>query len=210
MATTNSIAGRGRRLDVTMGALGLVSGGATVAWAFGLGPSVVANVQWLEPVAILFGLSPELLPVGVFFGVAIALGIWLRTANPWSVPVLLITTMYAWSAAIQVAIRLQRTTGDNLHLIAASLAAGAVGAGITHLGCAIFSRELRRPARIALTCIVGAVAGMLFFASQRKYVGEWLLYIVWQPAVAFCIGTGLTRSQHARREDRVAATSSGM
>jgi len=180
-----------------MAALGLVSGIATVGWTLSLGPRVVASIQWLEPVAIVFGLSPELLLIGFFFGAAIALGLWLQTANPWAVPVLLVVTTYAWSAAIQVAIRLQRTTDDDPHLIAASLAAGAVGAGITHLGCAIFAPRLRRPAWIALTCIVGALAGMLLFASQRKYVDEWLLYMVWQPAVAFAIGLGLTGTQRA-------------
>jgi hypothetical protein len=193
MANTNSIAGWRQGPAATMAALGLVSGAATVGWTFGLGPRVVANIQWLEPVAILFGLSPELLPIGLFFGAAIALGVWLRTANLLAVPVLLVVTTYAWSAAIQVAIRMQRTVDDDPHLIAASLAAGAVGAGITHLGCAIFSPPLRRPARIALTTVVGALAGMLLFASQRKYVDEWLLYVVWQPAVAFCIGMGLAR-----------------
>jgi hypothetical protein len=186
----------GRRLDIAMAAFGLASGAATVGWAFGAGPrGGAAYVEWLNPVALLFGLSPELLLIGLFFGAAIALGVWLATASPWSIPVLLITTVYAWSAAIQVAIRLQRTTGDDPHLIAASLAAGAVGAGITHLGCALFSRELRRPAWIALTIVVGALAGMLFFASQRKFVEEWLLYVVWQPAVAFAIGLALQRGR---------------
>ena len=77
------------------------------------------------------------------------------------------------------------------HLIAASLAAGAVGAGITHAGCAIFAPGLRRPARIAATCIVGALAGLLLYAGQRKWMDERLLFVIWQPAVAFCIGLGL-------------------
>jgi hypothetical protein len=100
--------------------------------------------------------------------------------------------MYAWSAAIQVAIRTQRHVDDDPHLIAASLGAGAVGAGITHLGCAVFARELRRPMRIALTVAVGAVAGMLLYLGQRKYIDERLLYLIWQPAVAFAIGMGLS------------------
>jgi hypothetical protein len=66
-----------------------------------------------------------------------------------------------------------------------------VGAGLTHLGCALFSRDLRRPMRIAVTCGVGALAGMLFYLGQRKLIDERLLYLVWQPAVAFCIGMGL-------------------
>jgi hypothetical protein len=178
-----------------MAALGLVSGTAA-GWILGVGDT--ASIAWLQPVAILFGLSPHLLLIGVLFGAAVATGVWLQTARPWSVPLVLIATIYAWSAAIQIAIRLQRTTGDDLYLVAASLAAGAVGAGLTHLACALFSRELRRPAWIALTVVVGALAAMLFYAGQRKLVDERLLFLIWQPAVAFAIGLGLGRGE-ARR-----------
>ena len=83
-----------------------------------------------------------------------------------------------------------------LHLIAGSLAAGAVGAGITHLGCAVFAVDLRRPPwRIALTCAVGAVSGMLFYLGERKILDERLLFFLWQPAVAFAIGLGLPRQK---------------
>lgn len=167
-----------------MAGLGAVSGALSVSLGFD-------SATWLQPVAALFGLVPELMPVGFYFSVAVALGIWLGTGNLWAVPVLLITTMYAWSAAIQVAIRLQRNSGDDPHLIAASLAAGAVGATLTHLGCAVFSRALRRPLAIAVTCTIGAVVGMLFYLGERRYIGSSLLYVVWQPAVAFCIGMGL-------------------
>jgi hypothetical protein len=195
MAIMNSVAGPGRRLAPIMAALALFSGMAS-GWLLGLGDA--ANIGWLKPVALVFALTPNLLAIGIVFGAAVAVGVWLQTAKPWSIPVVLVATIYAWSAAIQVAIRLQRTSGDDQYLIAASLAAGAVGAGITHLGCALFSRELRRPAWIALTIMVGALAGMLFFAGQRKYLDERLLFLVWQPAVAFCIGLGL-RGQTLRR-----------
>ena len=84
-----------------------------------------------------------------------------------------------------------------LHLIAASLCAGAVGAGLTHLGCALFAADLRRPLwRIALTCAVGAVAGhAVLSAASASIVDERLLFFVWQPAVAFCIGLGLPRAE---------------
>jgi hypothetical protein len=42
-----------------------------------------------------------------------------------------------------------------------------------------------------MTCAVGALAGLLFFAGERKLLDERILYVVWQPAVAFCIGWGL-------------------
>jgi hypothetical protein len=189
------IIGRWReRPEIALAALGLVSGTVSATW----GMSRTSNLDWLQPVAALFGLAPELLPIGLYFGAAIAAGIWMRTGNWWCVPVLLITTMYAWSAAIQVAIRLQRHSGDDPNLIAASLAAGAMGATLTHLGCALFSRGLRRPLAIAITCVVGAAAGMLFYLGERKIIDEWWLYVIWQPAVAFSIGMGLAaRSRDA-------------
>ncbi len=188
MATTRSI-GRWRdRPDVTMAGLGLISGVASANLAFS---SSSPFLTWLQPLATLFGLSSDTLPIGFYFAVVVAFGIWRWTGKLWSVPVLLITTMYAWSAALQVGIRLQTNSGDDLHLIAASLAAGAVGAGLTHLGCALFSLGLRRPLRIAVTCVVGALAGMLLYMSERKMIDMQWLFIVWQPAVAYCIGMGL-------------------
>jgi hypothetical protein len=179
------------RPGITMAGLGLLSGVASARW----GMSGVTNLDWLQPVAALFVLAPELLPIGLFFGAAMAAGVWMHTRIWWCVPVLLVTTMYAWSAAIQVAIRTQRHTGDDPHLISASLAAGAVGAGLTHLGCTPFAPGVRNPVRIAVTCVVGAVAGMLFFLGERRLIAEWWLYVLWQPAVAFAIGMALaTRS----------------
>jgi hypothetical protein len=165
--------------------LGLVSGGLSAAW----GQSLEFDV--LQPVAMVFLLTPGALPIGFFYGTALGLGVagWAR--RPWAALVVLAATMYAWSAAIHTAVRLQRNVGDDPHLIAASLCAGAVGAGLTHLGCALFASGLRQPWRIALSCVVGAVAGLLFFAGERRLVDERLLYLVWQPAVAFVIGLGL-------------------
>jgi hypothetical protein len=185
MALAGSIGRWRERPDITMAGLGLVSGLLSATVGQDLEPG------WLKPVAPLFFLDVGPMPIGFFFGAAVALGILVWTGILWSVPVLLITTMYAWSAAIQVAIRLQRNAGDDPHLIAASLGAGAVGAGLTHLGCALFAPGLWKPARIAITCIVGALAGMLFYLGERKFIDGRLLYLVWQPAVAFCIGMGL-------------------
>jgi hypothetical protein len=187
MASVGIIDSWRERPDITMAGLGLLSGIVSATVGQDLEP------DWLKPVAPIFFLDVGPMPIGFFFGALVALGIWMWTGNLWSVPVLLVTTMYAWSAAIQVAIRLQRNAGDDPHLIAASLGAGAVGAGLTHLGCALFAPELRRPVRIAMTCIVGALAGMLFYLGERKFIDGRVLYLVWQPAVAFCIGMGLAR-----------------
>ena len=177
-----------RRPADTLAALGLISGLLSGLWGASL------ELPVLQPLAALFFLDPGMLPIGFFFGAAMAIGIALLTRKPWAALVV-VTTIYAWSAAIHTAIRLQRNIGDDAYLIGASLCAGAVGAGLTHLGCALLAADLRRPLwRIALTCGVGAVAGLLFYLGERKYVDERLLFFVWQPAVAFCIGLGLPRS----------------
>ncbi len=169
----------------TLAGLGLVSGALSYTW----GQSI--ELDMLAPVALVFLLSPGALPIGVFYGAAMGIGIAVCARRPWALLVVTIATIYSWSAAVHTAIRLQRTAGDDPHLIAASLCAGAVGAAFTHLGCALFAEGLRQPWRIALACVVGAVAGLLFFFGERKLVDDRLLYLVWQPVVAFTIGLGL-------------------
>src|SRR5215470_16581426 len=96
------------RPDVTMAGFGLLSGVVSAGWA----TSGVSSLDWLQPVAALFALPPELLPIGLYFGLAVAAGMCMRTGNWWCIVALPIATIYAWSAAIQVAIRTQRHTGD--------------------------------------------------------------------------------------------------
>jgi hypothetical protein len=170
-----------------LAALGLLSGLLSAGWG------QVFNLEPLKPLAIAFLLDPAMMPIGIFFGACVGVGMATWARKPWVAFVVIVTTMYAWSAAIHTAVRLQRNSGEDAYLVAASLCAGAIGAGLTHLGCALFSAELRRPWRIGLTCVVGAVAGMLFYLGERKILDERLLYLVWQPAVAFCIGLGLPR-----------------
>jgi hypothetical protein len=144
-------------------------------------------------VAIVFLLAPGALPIGFFYGAAMGVGMAVWARKPWAAIIVLVTTMYAWSAAVHTAVRLQRNSDEDAYLVVASLCAGVVGAGLTHLGCSLFSAELRRPWRIGLTCVVGAIAGLLFYMGERKILDERLLYLVWQPAVAFCIGLALPR-----------------
>jgi hypothetical protein len=184
-STTTAIAGWRQRPAATLAGLGLLSGVISAIYGYDL------EVAWLRPVAQIFFLDVGPTPIGLFFAAAIAIGLWACTANPWTVPVALVAAMYAWSAAIQVAFRLQRNSGDDLHLIGASLGAGAVGAGLTHLGCALLAPGLRRPVSIAATIVVGALAGLLFYLGERSFVDRRLLFLLWQPAVAFTIGMGL-------------------
>ena len=107
---------------------------------------------------------------------------------------LLITTIYAWSAAIQTAIRLHQIGGgDSGHVgpLLGGLGAGAVGALLTQLGAAQFAPELRQLRGLALTSAVGSAAGLLFYFGDRNIIDARWLFVVWQPAVACCIGLGL-------------------
>jgi hypothetical protein len=177
---------RNRPAELLAG-LGLISGMLSATWG------KTYDLEVLQPLAMVFLLVPGAMPIGFLFGVAMGFGMAIWARKPWAAVIVLIATMYAWSAAVHTAVRLQRNSGDDAYLVAASLCAGAVGAGLTQLGCSLFSSELRRPWRVVLTCAVGAVAGMLFYLGERKVLDERLLYLVWQPAVAVCIGLGLPR-----------------
>jgi hypothetical protein len=167
-----------------MAALGLVSG-LLSAWV-----GMTFEPAWLNPPGKLFFLDAGAMPIGIFFAVAVAAGLWLSTGRPWAVPILLLTTVYAWSAAIHTATSLMTTSGDGRQILG-SLAAGAVGAGVTYLGCALIAAELRSLRRAAATTAVGALAGLLYYLGDREIIDLRLLFVVWQPAVAFCIGSGL-------------------
>ena len=171
----------------TMAVLGLLSGFLSAVWG------QTYDLEALQPLAIVFLLAPGALPIGFFYGAALGAGMAVWARKPWAAIIVLVTTMYAWSAAVHTAVRLQRNSDEDAYLVVASLCAGAVGAGLTHLGCSLFSAELRRAWRIGLTCVVGAIAGLLFYMGERKILDERLLYLVWQPAVAFCIGLALPR-----------------
>jgi hypothetical protein len=184
------------RPSVSLAALGLLSGLLSAAVGFTL------RIEQLDPLAGLFFLSAEMLPIGFLFGAVVAGVIAVRQQRALAVPVLLVTTMYAWSAAIHTTIKLHQIGGgDAGHVgpLLGGLVGGAVGAGLTQLGAAQFAAELRQPRRLAVTCAVGAAAGLLFYLGDRNIIDARVLFVVWQPAVAFCIGLGLgAEAGHAR------------
>ena len=64
------------RPSETMAALGLISGVLSAVWA------QTYDLQTLKPIATIFLLMPGAMPIGVFFGVALAVGMlaWTRKA----------------------------------------------------------------------------------------------------------------------------------
>jgi hypothetical protein len=170
-------------------ALGAVSGIASALIG------IEHSLDTLQPIATVFGLHPSLLPVGACFAVAMALAaVWALRSGTGALLALL-ASLYGWSGAVHIAIRLQRNLGDDAHLLAASLAAGAFGAGLVHLGFATVVRDMRRARAVFATCAVGASAGLLFFAGERGLIDKRVLFLVWQPAVATTLGMAVARAR---------------
>lgn len=170
------------RAAIVLGLLGLVSGVASAWFGYRI------EIDWLQRIARVFFLQSGVLPIGVFFGLAMGLGAWLLQRRAGTALLAFIATIYAWSGALHIAIRLQRNADDDVHLIAASLAAGAFGAGLTHVGLSGALPSLRRVGAVAITALVGAVFGLLFYAGERHWVDPRALFLLWQPAVAFAMG----------------------
>ena len=79
-----------------LAALGLLSGLLSGFWGAGL------ELPVLQPLATLFFLDAAMLPIGFFYGVAMAIGIGFWVRKPWAA-IIVITTIYAWSAALHTA-----------------------------------------------------------------------------------------------------------
>jgi hypothetical protein len=179
-----------------MAGLGLISGALSAWLGFPLVPG------WLAGVGKVFFLDTMLVPVGAAFALAVAAGLTLLSGRVLVLPVVALATMYAWSAATTTATSIITTTTlttiltteDDLRLAFGSLAAGAVGAAGTHLGGALLLTEMRRLRALALTTALGAVLGLIYYAALREVVGMWLLFLLWQPAVAFSLGRALARA----------------
>ncbi len=170
------------RPAMILGALGIVSG--LLSAVIGVERALPA----LQPVADVFLLHASLLPIGICFATALLVGLLLLSGRLGLSLLAFVITLYAWSGATHIAIRLQRNAGDDAHLVAASLAAGAFGAGVAHLGASAAVSRLRRPFSLALTVIVGAAFGLFFYFGERGMVDKRVLFMLWQPAVAFVIG----------------------
>jgi hypothetical protein len=151
----------------------------------------------LQPLATVFGLHPSLLPVGCAFALAMAVGAWYALRHVPAIVTIGLATLYGWSGAVHIAIRLQRNVGDDAHLLAAGLAAGAFGAGVVMGALAMFVPGLRTLRRLGVVCAVGAAAGVLFYAGERGFMDRRALFVVWQWTVAATIGLALDRAARA-------------
>jgi len=133
-----------------------------------------------------------LLP-GVFFGMVLAALIYFLYAAEWLRALSgILTSVVAWVIAVHV-------TQEFRDLWAGALVAGAVGAAITGAGIALVVPSYRSAASIALTVVVGALAGLLLLllmdndASVLSPLPLLPLYVGWQSTVAASIAYGIVR-----------------
>ncbi|HEU0158036.1 MAG TPA: hypothetical protein VFR00_01925 [Hyphomicrobiaceae bacterium] len=172
----------------TMAALGLVSGILSAVVGFEV------RIGVLDWPGTVFFLSAEMMPIGLLFAAVMAFAIAAWHAPAWAPILTFIGTLYAWSAAIQTALFMHRIGGgDASHAgpLLGGVFAGLVGAGLSHLSVALFAPELRDLGQAMRTALVGALAGVLFYFGSRNLIDARILFLVWQPAVAYAIGLGL-------------------
>ena len=158
-------------------------------------------VLWLAGLGILSGLlcayAPETaekftildVPVyqGLIFGIVIGFAVFRWGSANWiSALLALVVTIAAWIAAMRGFYLITDDARTNIYI--GGLVAGAIGAAGTILGGAITIPALRDPRSWILTVFVGAIAGMLVVPENFL-----LLFVIWQAAVAACIGHALTR-----------------
>lgn len=172
---------------IVLAALGVASGMVSAA------VGIERPLDGLQPLATLFGLHASLLPVGCIFAVAMAIGLWQAVHRASAVIAALVATLYGWSGAIHIAIRLQRNVGDDAHLVAAGLVAGAFGAGLVLAAFAVFVPAMRRTGAWMCVCGVGAAAGLVFYFGERGFIDKRALFLIWQTAVATTLGLLLDR-----------------
>jgi hypothetical protein len=176
------------RPALALAALGLLSGALSAAVGFEL------RIDILDWPGMLFFLSAEMMPIGLLFAAVMAFATAQRQGPLWAPTISFIGTLYAWSAAIQTALFMHKLGGgDASHAgpLLAGVFAGLVGAALTHLSMALAAPELRALSKAARTCAVGALAGVLFYFGSRNIIDARILFLVWQPAVAYAIGLGL-------------------
>lgn len=164
-----------------------------VLWLAGLG--IVSGLLSAYPpeIAEKFTVLDVTVYQGLVFGLVIGFGIFRWGSASWAGALLaFLVTIAAWIAAVRGFHLVTDDAESNLYL--GGLLAGAIGAAGTLLGGAVTIRTLRDPLSWILTVFVGAIAGLLVVpGAQSSEENFLLLFVVWQAAVAGCIGYALTR-----------------
>jgi hypothetical protein len=152
--------------------------------------------NYTEDIAVL---DVPVLP-GIIFGLVIAYGIFRWGKANWIGALLaLVFIAITWVSAVRGFYGI--TDDGQSDLYAGAFVAGAIGAAGTMLGGALTVKTLRRPSSWILTILAGAIAGMLVVPlAQSSDTNFLLLFIVWQAAVAVCVGYALTNNANKSRD----------
>lgn len=169
---------------------------------------ITPPVLWLAGLGLVSGLLSSFLPnvvehikllgtpvyPGVLFGLVIAFGLHRWGKAPlWAAVLAIVITIIAWAAAVRGFELVTNKASSHIYL--GALVAGAVGAAGTMMAGAVSLPALRRAPDWLLIIGVGAVAGLLVVpdlegSGDRSFL---LLFMIWQAAIAGCIGFALTR-----------------
>jgi hypothetical protein len=173
-----------------LGALGIFSG---LAGTWLQGP-VIGDASTAPRLVVYMPL------VGLWFGLAVAYGVWRWGERSWRAPLMgLAGAWIGWQIAANLAIQLDQSWLKAAELdqalrywIEAPLA-GAAGAFLTWAGAAIAVPALRRAAAAFLIVTAGALAGFLLPWSS-DIDSPAALFVPWQGLVAAVLGALLAPS----------------
>lgn len=167
-----------------LGALGIFSGLAST-WLQG---PVIGDASTAPRLVVYMPL------VGLWFGLAVAYGVWRWGERGWRAPLAAFAAAWiGWQVAANLAIQLDQTWLKEAgfdqaarYWIEAPIA-GAIGALITWAGVASVVPALRRAAAALLIVAAGALAGLLLpWSSDIDNAA--VLFVPWQGLVAAVIG----------------------
>jgi hypothetical protein len=137
---------------------------------------------------------------GILFGALLA-GLSYRAGSPsvLAIAIIVVITTLAWMAATDVGTflgaNLERSLGSPLNLVVAGLGGGLVGGVLTALGVAAANARFRGARAILITVVVATVLGpLLALGGDQMETLLWVLFMVWQAAVALTIQEGLART----------------
>ena len=144
---------------------------------------------------------------GLWFGAVMGFAVWRWAGASFAASAItLLVTWFAWEAAVNLAIQIDRPWPDAIEIAKAyksymtGVIAGAVGAFVTWGGVAFNVEVLRRSSIAAEVTVTGALFGLLFPALDYFDSGLVLL-LPWQVAVAMVIGFKMPKPRASRRYD---------
>jgi len=145
-------------------------------------------VSWLVH---FFDIDPVAHLLGAVFGLAVAICL-MRFHNLPAMRAAIVVVAFglSWQAAFRFAQHLAQNF-DSIALIGAI--AGAVGAGILAVGCAVVMPQFRSVRPVVQLVLVGTIAGALL--DLKSDLAMFALFFVWQSAVGASVGHGFARDR---------------